>query len=80
MVQASEYKFYMQEVKKRDDVFELVPDTKKDIEAEYKKIATGYNVDIETVKSSIPESGISEDIVLRKAVDFVKENAVITTK
>ncbi len=53
---------------------------KKDIEAEYKKIATGYNVDIETVKSSIPESGISEDIVLRKAVDFVKENAVITTK
>ncbi len=53
---------------------------KKDIEAEYKKIATGYNVDIETVKASIPESGISEDIVLRKAVDFVKENAVITTK
>jgi trigger factor len=53
---------------------------KKDIEAEYKKIATGYNVDIETVKASIPESGISEDIILRKAVDFVKENAVITTK
>ena len=53
---------------------------KKDIEAEYKKIATGYNVDIETVKSSIPETSISEDIVLRKAVDFVKENAVITTK
>lgn len=53
---------------------------KKDIEAEYKKIATGYNVDIETVKSSIPEASISEDIVLRKAVDFVKENAVITNK
>ena len=53
---------------------------KKDIEAEYKKIATGYNVDIETVKNSIPETGISEDIVLRKAVDFIKENAVITTK
>ncbi len=53
---------------------------KKDIEAEYKKIATGYNVDIETVKSSIPEDSISEDIVLRKAVDFIKENAVITTK
>lgn len=53
---------------------------KKDIEAEYKKIATGYNVDIETVKSSIPEASISEDIVLRKAVDLVKENAVVTTK
>ena len=53
---------------------------KKDIDAEYKKIAAGYNVDIETVKSSIPEASISEDIVLRKAVDFVKENAVITNK
>ena len=37
-------------------------------------------VDIETVKSSIPEDSISEDIVLRKAVDLIKENAVITTK
>ncbi len=53
---------------------------KKDLEAEYKKIANGYNVDIDTVKSSIPESSISEDIILRKAVDFIKENAVITTK
>ena len=59
---------------------EKIKALKKDIEAEYKKIATGYNVDIETVKSSIPETSISEDIVLRKAVDFVKENAVITTK
>ena len=59
---------------------EKIKALKKDIEAEYKKIATGYNVDIETVKSSIPETSISEDIVLRKAVDLVKENAVITTK
>ncbi len=53
---------------------------KKDLEAEYKKIATGYNVDIDTVKSGIPEENISEDIVLRKAIDFIKENAVIKTK
>lgn len=59
---------------------EKIKALKKDIEAEYKKIANGYNVDIETVKSSIPESSISEDVVLRKAVDFIKENAVITTK
>ena len=59
---------------------EKIKALKKDIEAEYKKIAEGYNVDIETVKNSIPESGISEDIVLRKAVDLIKENAVITTK
>ncbi len=59
---------------------EKIKALKKDLEAEYKKIASGYNVDIETVKSSIPEASISEDIVLRKAVDFIKENAVITTK
>jgi trigger factor len=59
---------------------EKIKALKKDLEAEYKKIATGYNVDVETVKSSIPEESISEDIVLRKAVDFIKENAVITTK
>jgi len=59
---------------------EKIKALKKDIDAEYKKIASGYNVDIETVKSSIPETSISEDIVLRKAVDLVKENAVITTK
>ncbi len=59
---------------------EKIKALKKDIEAEYKKIATGYNVDIETVKSSISEANISDDIILRKAVDFIKENAVITTK
>ncbi|MBE6692733.1 MAG: trigger factor [Ruminococcaceae bacterium] len=59
---------------------EKIKALKKDLEAEYKKIATGYNVDIETVKSSIPEENISEDIVLRKAIDFIKENAVIKTK
>ena len=53
---------------------------KKDITDEYKKIATGYNVDVETVKTSIPEAGISEDIVLRKAVEFIKNNAKIKQK
>lgn len=53
---------------------------KKEMEEEYKKIASGYNVDIEYVKKNIPEEGISEDIVLRKAIQVVKDNAVITTK
>lgn len=36
MVQASEYKFYMQEVKRTDNGYELDPDTKpKDIEADF---------------------------------------------
>lgn len=53
---------------------------KKEMEEEYKKIASGYNVDMEYVKKNIPEEGISEDIVLRKAIQVIKDNAVVTTK
>lgn len=52
---------------------------KKEIEEEYKKIASGYTVDIDYVKKNIPEEGISEDIVIRKAIQLLKDNAVITT-
>lgn len=52
---------------------------KKEIEEEYKKIAAGYTVDIEYVKKNIPEEGIAEDIVIRKAIQLIKDNAVITT-
>lgn len=52
---------------------------KKEIEEEYKTIASGYNIDIEYVKQNIPEVGVSEDIVRRKALKVIKENAVITT-
>jgi trigger factor len=46
--------------------------TEEDLENEYKKIASGYNVDIEKVKSSIPAENLSGDVELRKAVEFVK--------
>ena len=52
---------------------------KKEIEEEYKKIASGYTVDMDYVKKNIPEEGISEDIVIRKAIQVIKDNAVITT-
>lgn len=54
---------------------ENITATEEEIEAEYAKIASGYAVELEKVKASIPVSGITEDVVLRKAVDFVKENA-----
>jgi hypothetical protein len=34
---------------------------------------------IDYVKKNIPEEGISEDIVLRKAMQVIKDNAVVTT-
>ena len=57
---------------------ENITPTDEEIEEEYRKIASGYTVDIEKVKASIPVESLSEDIVLRKAVDLVKENAKIT--
>ncbi len=46
-----------------------------DIEAEYNKIAEGYKAELEKVKATISPATLSEDIVLRKAVDFIVENA-----
>lgn len=48
------------------------------IEAEYKKLAEGYGVDVDKVKAAIPASELEKDVAVGKAIDFVKENAVIT--
>ena len=48
------------------------------IEAEYKKLAEGYGVDIEQVKAAIPQTELEKDVAVGKAIDFVKANAVIT--
>jgi len=56
---------------------ENITPTEEDLEDEFKKIASGYNIDIDTVKKSIPVENISADIALRKAVEFIKANADI---
>ena len=48
------------------------------VEAEYAKIAEGYGVEIDKVKAVIPASEVEKDVAVGKAIDFVKENAVIT--
>ena len=48
------------------------------IEAEYKKLAEGYGVDVDKVKAAIPQSEVEKDVAVGKAIDFVKANAVIT--
>ena len=54
--------------------------TEEELEEEYKKIASGYNVELEKVKESIPVAGITEDVVMRKAVELIKANAVKPAK
>lgn len=55
----------------------ITPD-EKDIEEQYKKMAEDYGVELEKVKAAIPASELSKDIAVGKAIDLVKENAVIT--
>ena len=53
--------------------------SEEDINGEYDRIAKAYNVTLEQVKESIDSSAIAADMKVKKAVDFVKEKAVITT-
>lgn len=48
------------------------------VEAEYAKIAESYNMEADKVKNYIPASEIEKDVAVSKAIDFIKENAVIT--
>ena len=52
----------------------------EDVNAEYEKMADAYHIDLEKVKASIDASAIIEDLKVRKALDLVKEKAVVTVK
>ncbi len=52
--------------------------TDEDIEGEYTNIAAAYGMTVEEVKKAAPADAIAEDMKVKKAVDFVKENADIS--
>ena len=54
--------------------------TDDEINEEIEKISKAYGVDVEEVKKMVPEDGLKEDIMVRKAVDLVKAAAKITEK
>ena len=57
---------------------EALEATDDEVEEEYKKIAEGYGIDVEKVKESISADAIKSDIVVGKAVLFVRENADVS--
>ena len=59
---------------------ENIEATEEDINGEYEKIALAYGIEVQQVKDSIDASAIAEDMKVRKALDLVKEKAVIKTK
>ncbi|MFZ2537735.1 MAG: trigger factor [Oscillospiraceae bacterium] len=47
------------------------------VEAEYVKVAESYKMEVEKVKSFIPVADFTKDLAVNKAIDFIKENAII---
>lgn len=79
-------KMYEEQAKKQVDLrlalekiaqLENIEPSAEDIEAEYNRIAETYGMDVEEIKKVITDEGIKNDVAVGKAVDFVKDNAVI---
>ncbi len=51
--------------------------TDADLDEEYAKMAESYKMEAEKVKEAIPAESLSEDVKVQKALDLVKNSAVI---
>ncbi len=58
----------------KEENFEV---TEEDLNSEFEKIATMYNISVDEVKNAFPNTkDIEEDLKARKAVEFIIENSV----
>ena len=55
----------------------IVP-TEEEVNAQIEKMANDYGVTVEQVKNAVPAEEIAKDLAVNKAIDLVKESAVIT--
>lgn len=49
--------------------------TEEEVEAEYARMAEMYKLDVERVKALVAADAVAKDMGLKKALDFLKENA-----
>ena len=56
---------------------EKIKADKKDIDEEVKRIADSYQMEADQVRNLVPEDSLAEDIKVKKAMDLVKEKAVV---
>lgn len=59
---------------------EAIEATEDEIDEDYKKIAEAYHMELEQIRQAIDAESVAKDIKVKKAVDLVKENAIITEK
>lgn len=57
---------------------ENIQPTEEDISAEYEKLAKNYEMEVDKVKSFIPQEELVKDIAVEKAVDLIRDAAVVT--
>lgn len=58
---------------------ENIAPTEEELNAEFENMAKTYSMDVEKVKELVPVEELSADIAVQKAIDLVKESAVIKT-
>ena len=57
---------------------EKIEATEEEINEQIEKMAKDYGMEAEQIKAAVPSSEIAKDLAVGKAIDLVKENAVIT--
>ncbi len=58
-------------------VLENIEVSDEDVNKEYSDLAEQYKMEVENVKNAISEKTLVQDLKIEKALDFVKDNAVI---
>lgn len=66
----------LEEIVKTEDI----KPSDEEIEEEYNKMASAYNMEVEKVKNVVAKDDLALDLAVGKAIDFIKENAEITAK
>ncbi len=57
---------------------EKIEATEEDINEQIEKMAKDYGMEVDQIKAAVPTTEIAKDLAVGKAIDFIKENAVIT--
>ncbi len=52
--------------------------SEEEIEEEYNRLADAYKMEVEKIKAAVAADAIAEDLKVKKAIDLVKEKAVVT--
>lgn len=52
--------------------------SEEEVNAEYEKLATAYNLELDKIKTMLPSEDVIHDVLNNKAIDLIKSSAVVT--